>query len=158
MAQMKCGTNIKALISILIVVLLVSASACSGPSKPAEILAPAPVPTNKVAVSVSAFNPPSALVTIGAAVTWTNSEKVSYLISENSQRFAFNLPAGGSFSITFSDPGTYNYHCSGHPDMQGTITVVVGTAVNLGTSGGPCVESTLLMTLGKMDEETIGKI
>ncbi len=141
---MKCGRNVKALISVLIIIFLISASACSGRSKPAEILAPAPVPTDKVTVSVSSFDPPSALVTIGTEVTWTNRDGVSYLIAENGQRFAFNLPAGGSFSITFTDPGTYDYHCSGQPAMQGTITVVPGVAVQMGISGERSLESTAL--------------
>jgi hypothetical protein len=54
------------------------------------------------------------------------------------------LPAGGSFSITFTDPGTYDYHCSGQPDMQGTITVVPGAAVQMGISGERNLESTAL--------------
>jgi plastocyanin len=141
---MKCGRNVKTLISVLIMITLVSASACSVRSKPVEALAPAPVPTDKVVVNVSSFDPPSVLVTTGTVITWTNRDEVSYLVAENGQRFAFNLPAGGSFSITFTDPGTYDYHCASHPDMQGTITVVPGVTVQMDTSGERSSESTAL--------------
>jgi plastocyanin len=30
---------------------------------------------------------------------------------------------GGDFTVTFSEPGTYQYDCLIHPEMQGTITV-----------------------------------
>jgi plastocyanin len=33
------------------------------------------------------------------------------------------LGAGGSWSYTFTTPGTYTYHCSPHPFMKGTVVV-----------------------------------
>jgi len=85
-----------------------------------------PAPTDKVLVKSGSFDPSSAVVTAGMAVTWNNQDSVAYLIADNNQSFAFNLPANGSFSLTFTDPGTYNYHCTAHPYMQGTIIVASG--------------------------------
>ena len=141
MPQMKGRKRVKGLVSVLILVSLVLASSCSGHDKSIETLKPAPVPADKVTVRVSSFDPPNALVTIGTAVTWTNHENITYLIADNNQRFSFTLPAGGSFRVTFTDPGTYDYHCSGHPDMQGKITVVPGAAVNADKSGKPGLNS-----------------
>jgi len=30
----------------------------------------------------------------------------------------------GTFSYTFDEPGTFSYHCTPHPDMTGSVTVV----------------------------------
>jgi len=37
-----------------------------------------------------------------------------------------NIPNKGNFSHTFANAGSYGYHCSIHPAMIGTITVVTG--------------------------------
>jgi plastocyanin len=34
-----------------------------------------------------------------------------------------NLQPAGSFSFTFTRPGTYAYHCSIHPSMHGSVVV-----------------------------------
>ena len=33
------------------------------------------------------------------------------------------IPPGGSYSVTFTQPGTYTYHCNNHKGMTGTIMV-----------------------------------
>jgi plastocyanin len=33
------------------------------------------------------------------------------------------LSTGASYSFTFTQPGTYTYHCSIHPSMKGTVIV-----------------------------------
>ncbi len=37
-----------------------------------------------------------------------------------------NLPTGAVFKFTFTQPGTYQYYCTLHPLMKGTIVVVSG--------------------------------
>jgi plastocyanin len=34
-----------------------------------------------------------------------------------------NLSHGQSYSVTLTKPGTYQYICTIHPNMKGTITV-----------------------------------
>jgi len=34
-----------------------------------------------------------------------------------------DIAPGESFTMTFDRPGTYAYHCSNHPAMQGTVIV-----------------------------------
>jgi plastocyanin len=41
---------------------------------------------------------------------------------------------GGTFQFTFTAPGTYTYHCSFHPWMQGTVKVLAGSGTGSSTS------------------------
>lgn len=50
----------------------------------------------------------------GVAHTWTSTDEVW-----NSG----SLGNGDSFEFTFSEPGEYDYFCSIHPQMTGTLTV-----------------------------------
>jgi plastocyanin len=33
------------------------------------------------------------------------------------------MNAGGTYSYTFTTPGTYMYYCAVHPDMMATVVV-----------------------------------
>ena len=37
--------------------------------------------------------------------------------------FNSGIMFGGDFTLSFSEPGTYEYDCLIHPGMQGTVTV-----------------------------------
>jgi plastocyanin len=60
-------------------------------------------------------------------VTWTNMDgTVHTSTSDTSGLWNSGIIAGngGTFSFTFNlAPGTYNYHCSIHSFMHGSITV-----------------------------------
>lgn len=75
-----------------------------------------------------AFVPPGITVSSGTTVTWTNRDPTSHTVTSSSappgQAFDSGfLAQGGSFSLTFTVPGTYQYFCQPHPFMTGTVTV-----------------------------------
>ena len=71
-----------------------------------------------------AFNPGSIIIDKGTKVTWANKDAVSHSVVDKSGKFDSGLLAkGGTFSYTFNESGTYNYYCSIHPGMSGTVTV-----------------------------------
>jgi plastocyanin len=125
---MKTGIMAKISILVLIITLLLGASACAGTVRSVPPPVPSPVPTDKVIINYFSFNPPNAVVTAGTAVTWINQDDVSYSITDNNGMFAFTVPGKGEFKFVFTQVGTYDYHCSIHPDMQGTIVVVHGVS------------------------------
>ncbi len=77
------------------------------------------------------FSPSSVTVVIGVnnTVTWTNNDVAAHTVTSLSVPAgaqSFNdgsLAPGATFSMSFTVPGTYQYHCSIHPWMTGTIVV-----------------------------------
>jgi amicyanin len=79
-----------------------------------------------------AFSPPSLTVKVGMAVTWLNKDDIPHTIASKARVFKSKaLDTNDSFSFTFNEAGTYEYFCSLHPHMTGTIVVQSGRAVSL---------------------------
>jgi plastocyanin len=82
---------------------------------------------NTIAIKNFAFDPSSLTVKSGTVVKWINQDGASHAImSDTGSTVAFSsdpLSSGASYSFTFTQPGTYSYHCSIHPSMKGTIIV-----------------------------------
>jgi len=77
-----------------------------------------------------AYSPARIQVVLGTTVTWTNRDNVSHsvvispeVISTNDMWQSRLLSTGDSFSYTFTMRGTFQYHCSEHPEMTGTVIV-----------------------------------
>lgn len=80
--------------------------------------------TNAATIKGFSFQPEILKVKVGAKVTWTNDDTVAHTVTADTTSFASgNLQPGGSFSFTFTRPGTYAYHCSIHPSMHGSVVV-----------------------------------
>ncbi len=70
------------------------------------------------------FNPPSLAIKAGAGVTWENHDDIPHTVVSTTQVFRSKpLDTDDKFSFTFTIPGTYQYFCSLHPHMTGTIVV-----------------------------------
>ncbi len=82
---------------------------------------------NPVSVTISgfAYAPQHITVPKGTKVTWTNLDSASHTITSDSVAGPTSslLPEGGTYSFTFTVPGTYSYHCSPHPTMTGSVVV-----------------------------------
>lgn len=82
---------------------------------------------NAVTISNFAFGPKQITVKVGTTVTWTNQDSVKHDIKmENGSSEGPSselLAKGESYSYTFDRAGTYNYLCTPHPYMKGTVTV-----------------------------------
>ena len=85
----------------------------------------APSPNAQVsATGASTFEPPTVVIVPGGVVTWT-------FAIEHNVTFGSSGPTGGnipntstgSVQRTFPNAGTYNYTCTLHPGMAGTVTV-----------------------------------
>jgi plastocyanin len=78
--------------------------------------------TAAVDIAGFAFSPATLMVEVGTTVTWTNSDSAAHTATGDTFDTG-ELAQGESGSVTFDTEGTFNYICSIHPDMTGTIVV-----------------------------------
>ena len=85
-----------------------------------------PTASNSVAIENFAFSPANITVKKGTSVTWNNKDSTTHTATSTSGPTSFdsgNLPNGKTYSFTFNTVGTYQYRCSIHSNMTGTVTV-----------------------------------
>lgn len=103
------------------VFLMVLTAACGSTSATTVV-----APPDEVSIQNFAFNPTPRTVAAGTTVTWINHDSAAHTATGGSGPETWNsgsLAENGSFSHTFTSPGTYTYACSFHPGMHGTIIV-----------------------------------
>jgi plastocyanin len=85
----------------------------------------APQGANAVNISNFAFAPATLTVAAGTTVTWTNKDEEPHTVvsSDGSTFHSPGLDTGKTFSFTFPNAGTFDYICSIHPMMHGTVVV-----------------------------------
>ena len=80
-----------------------------------------PVATSEVDVADDVFEPAAIEVTAGTEVTWTWVGSNAHNVTADG--FSSETQTTGTFRHTFSEPGTYEYRCTLHPRMTGTVLV-----------------------------------
>jgi plastocyanin len=96
------------------------------PSAAAVALDTSAQPSNTIRIDVEnfMFAPVSMTVKAGATVTWTNMDQEPHTVMSSDGLFRSGaLDTGDSFSFKFDKPGTYQYVCTIHPRMVGTVVV-----------------------------------
>lgn len=80
--------------------------------------------TDTITMVDNAFQPTDPLVGSGSTLTLTNDGVATHTFTMEDQGIDEVIAAGegSSVEITF-DPGTYDFDCSLHPEMTGTLTV-----------------------------------
>lgn len=112
---------------VLGALLAVTLAACSG----APAASGPPSAGSAAAVTITgnfAFDPATITVSRGATVTWTNSGGTTHTITSGTpetptNKFNQALENGKTFSVTFTETGTFTYFCSIHQTMRGTVIV-----------------------------------
>ena len=80
---------------------------------------------NRIEIKDFAFNPQTITVKSGEKVTWINRDEEPHTIVSVGKQFKKStaLDTDQEFTITAGAPGMYEYFCSVHPKMTGTIVV-----------------------------------
>jgi plastocyanin len=115
------------IMGVLPIITVLVIGACVPKTTPTPTITSTPTPTpTQGAYEVEAsedsseyfFSPLSITVPVGATVTWTNTGQELHTVTSNTgDLFNQAIAPGESFSFTFTEPGTYHYHCIPH-DFQ----------------------------------------
>jgi plastocyanin len=71
-----------------------------------------------------AFQAASTCVAVGTTVTWQNDDTQAHTSTADQGEWDSPLLSpGNSFTFTFNQPGTFAFHCTPHPFMQGGVVV-----------------------------------
>jgi amicyanin len=98
----------------------------SPPASASATPADSPPPQGGTAVAISdfKFNPATLTVPAGTTVTWTNQDEEPHTIAAKDGSFhSPGMDTHATYSFTFATPGSYDYICSIHPFMTGTVVV-----------------------------------
>ena len=121
----------KTKISLIFVALLFLAACApktgptpAGPLPPISSTAAPASGETAVTIANFAFDPATLTVTIGTTVKWTNQDSAGHTVTADDNSWSSgNLNQGDSYSHTFTQAGTYAYHCGVHPSMKATLIV-----------------------------------
>lgn len=117
--------NLRLAASAMAVLLMLTALTACGAAQAQG--AGKPVETTRVEMPPSyRFDPALIQVAAGATVTWHNSDNFTHAVQVLKEGYTMlNLPPGAEGSITFTEPGTYDYVCTYHgQQMKGRVVVV----------------------------------
>jgi plastocyanin len=115
-AAMKTGRiGLRLLLAVPVATVALAASAHA-------VEASAPV---RVGIVDRAYQPTALTVGLGQTVTWTNESFGPHTVTSVDGLFdSGKLNPTNTFSVTFSKAGTYDYKCTIHPTMQGSVLVL----------------------------------
>ena len=116
---------------------------------------PAGAAETPVAISGYSFPAEPATIAVGDSVKWTNRDNDSHTVTADDGSFNSNsLAPQGTFTHTFSQAGTFAYHCEIHTTMRGTVQVGTATTTPApAPSEGSTTSSSPLETGRVADDE-----
>jgi plastocyanin len=94
------------------------------PTTPAASGSTVSIPQGAQTMGAAGFNPNPITVAVGTTVTWNNNDTTAHTVTSNTGAFDSGPLGGGrTFSFTFQTAGTYQYHCTFHAGMVGSVVV-----------------------------------
>ena len=118
--------------TLLVAAIAASVWSCGGAKSPAQpSFPPVPAGTNTVLIpntgpygtGTSSFSPTSITVPVNTTVTWGNNDLNAHTTTSDANFWTASLDGGQTYQFRFTTAGTYEYHCSIHASMKGTVIV-----------------------------------
>jgi plastocyanin len=71
------------------------------------------------------FQPTSASVKVGDVVEWDNTGSIAHNVTfdQYTAITSDTMNGGDKYEVKFTKAGSYQFHCSFHPGMDGSVTV-----------------------------------
>jgi len=118
-----------AVVFVVAVVIVLGVSAVGAFTGGDGSTATGPVETGTITIAMKglAFSKGTRTVAVGSTVVWRNLDDTAHTVTAKDGK-AFASPTvaqGRTYSHTFSARGTFDYYCTIHPFMKGTIRVVL---------------------------------
>lgn len=81
--------------------------------------------TGNITIRTMLFTPSQITVKKGEAVKWTNNDDTAHTVTidHGTGPNSDLIQPGRTYTYTFNQTGSFQYHCSIHPSMRGTIVV-----------------------------------
>jgi plastocyanin len=83
--------------------------------------------TGSIDINNMMFTPSQITIAKGGTVTWTNNDSTAHTVTDDLSNVdgpaSGDIQPGSTYSFTFNKTGSFQYHCSIHPYMRGTIVV-----------------------------------
>jgi plastocyanin len=109
---------------LLIAVVVLGVTGCGAAPKAGSPTTPAGVKPDKNTVVIRDYRYDPAVLTIskGETVTWINQDSVAHTATGKGFDSGL-LNRGSTYKFTFKDSGAFDYICTPHPYMKGSIVV-----------------------------------
>src|SRR5262245_58279580 len=106
---------------VLLVCLTIATLACGKSSSPTSRSSGSLVTVN---INNSVYSPNPATIKVGQQVNWKNNDSITHTATlEGMFNNVISPMSAQGAPVTFSSAGTFNYHCTLHPGMNGSIVV-----------------------------------
>src|SRR2546426_10859216 len=113
----------KALLATAVVLALTGAACGGGGGRPDCTSKNATKLTGTLTIKNFAFSPNCFSVASGSTISVANRDGRGHNFTVKGTDVAVGLPGGGTGKATAPAPGTYDFLCTIHPGMKGTIIV-----------------------------------
>lgn len=115
----------------LVLFCVATAGGCKKNEAPGSPSAPGGTAGNRVSITIPAgdgyttsnYSPTEVTVAAGGTVVWLNRDGQAHTTVSDDNLWSTQINAGAEFSRTFSTRGKFEYHCTLHSGMRGSITV-----------------------------------
>lgn len=118
--------NARRLLGLVVLSVCIGCAAEGGPGGgPIGPPPPPPPDGNTVVLFGGAFTPSALTIELNETVTWSNTSGVLHNVTFSTGGAPANIPdhTAGTTDRTFNTLGTFNYSCTNHGGMTGSVTV-----------------------------------